>query len=112
MSLLPEIEDLELRSNESVIAEWLGRHEQRHLLVTRVLKPGMVILTNQRLAFQPQKMGFAIHALGVIAGTPVAVGDPWSTELGDITEVIDKGVTRIGEEGRLLVVELRSGHDP
>lgn len=112
MSLLPEIEELELRPNESVIVEWLGSHEQRHLLVTRVLKPGKVVLTTQRLAFQPQKMGVAIHALGIIGGTPVAVGDPWSTELGDIAEVIDKGVSKqLTQDGRTLVVERLFGLD-
>lgn len=113
MSLLPEIDDLELRPGESVIHEWLGRHEQPHLLVTRVPKPGKIVLTDQRLAFQPQKMGLAIHALGVIGGVPVAVGDPWSTELDEVADVVDRGTTeQLTEEGRTLVVERRFGLDP
>ncbi len=113
MSLLPEVEDLALRPGESVVYEWFGRHEQPHLLVNRVMKPGKLVLTNQRLAFQPQKMGLAIHALGVIGGVPVAVGDPWSMELGDVADVVDRGTRKeLVEEGRDLVVERLFGLDP
>lgn len=110
MSLLPEVEDLELRPGEQVLTEWFGQHEQLHLLVTRIPKPGKFFLTNQRLAFQPLKMGLAIHALGVVGGAPVAVGDPWSTELGDIANVIDHGVSKfLTEQVRTLVLERRFG---
>jgi hypothetical protein len=46
----------------------------------------------------------------VIAGAPVAEGDPWSTELGDVARVIDEGVSSdLTESARRLVVERRFG---
>jgi hypothetical protein len=113
VSIFPEVEDLARRPDERLIHEWFGRHEQSHLLTTRVPKPGKIVLTDQRLAFQPQKMGLAIHTLGIIAGVPVAVGDEWSTELSDIADVIDRGAsTHLTEQGRMFVVERRFGLDP
>lgn len=113
MSILPETADLPLRDGESIRHEWFGWHEQPYLLSSRAMKPGKIVLTNQRLAFQPQKMGLAIQALGVVGGTPVIDGDPWSTELCDVARVIDNGMSKqLTVEVRNLVVERLLGMDP
>ncbi|MBX3229172.1 MAG: hypothetical protein KIT84_18880 [Labilithrix sp.] len=107
MVLLPEIEALDLRPDETVVAEWLVDHTQGG-----APKHGQLTLTNQRLAFQPVKLGVAVHAALLVSGAPASGGDPWATWLLDVAKVVEEPETeRLGEKGRPLVIEQRFGLD-
>ena len=106
MSLLPELEPLELNPGETVVRGWAADRDEKGLP-----RRGSLTLTSQRLAYQPVKMGGAITALGVLAGSPVSAGHAWSVALSDVASVYREKVERIGERGAGVVVELRWSMD-
>jgi hypothetical protein len=69
-----------------------------------------LLLTNQRLAFQPTDMGWALQAIALLGGTAMNRGTPWSSRLRDIAKVHDEPSSeRMRERGKVVNIELRSG---
>lgn len=105
MSLLPEIEPLELLPDETLVFEWFVSHLQGASPMR-----GRLVLTNRRLAFRPTKMGALLTTLSVVAAMPNPSGKEWLTWLGDIADFsLGEETEQMFEKARPLQITQRWG---
>lgn len=105
MAILPNIDGLELQAGEMITGGWMADRDFKS-----GPKRGMLVLTNQRLAFQPQDFGIAIKALALLSGNWHSSADPWSLPLSDVTKVEDDAPSkRFPEDGKAMRLTLKNG---
>lgn len=105
MSGLWNVDDPALGPGESIVGRWYADRQEGGA-PTR----GRLVLTSQRLLFEPARMGWWLRLLSWIAGVFFRRGRRWSCALAEIVAVRGEPPVELrGERGARIRLELRSG---